>query len=133
MHLYQRLELKLKKYCALQLNQSQWIKQYVEFNKQKKTRAEKNGDKDRKALSKLLSNAVYSEIMENVKKKNGFQTRKQQKILFKMDIKMKHYVTNFFQNDIVAITLNKPAYVGMSNSDLMKVLMYEFCYDYIEN
>ena len=35
----------------------------------KKTRAEKNGDKDRKALSKLLSNAVYSEIMENVKKK----------------------------------------------------------------
>ena len=73
MHLYQRLEFKLKKYCALQFNQSQWIKQYVEFNKQKRTWAEKNGDKDRKALFKLLSNAVYGEIMENVKKRMDFR------------------------------------------------------------
>ena len=45
-----------------------------------------------------------------------------------------------FDNDVVAIhkskvklTLNKPAYVGMCILDLSKVLMYEFCYDYIKN
>ena len=45
-----------------------------------------------------------------------------------------------FDNDLVAIrknqvtlTLNKPAYVGMCNFDLSKVLMHKFHYQYIEN
>ena len=45
-----------------------------------------------------------------------------------------------FDNDLAAIrkrkvtlTLNKPAYIGMSVFLLSKVLMYEFHYDYIKN
>ena len=45
-----------------------------------------------------------------------------------------------FDNDLAAIrkrkvtlTLNKPAYIGMSIFPLSKVLMYEFHYDYIKN
>ena len=48
-----RLGLKLKKvphFRALEFNQSQLLKQYVKFNTQKGTEAEKNGDKDGKAL-----------------------------------------------------------------------------------
>ena len=39
-----RIEAK-KIYCVLEFNQSQWLKQYVEFNTQKRIEAEKNGDK----------------------------------------------------------------------------------------
>ena len=48
--LYLRLGLKLKKiYRILEFNQSEWLKQYVEFNIQKRIEAEANGDNDGKA------------------------------------------------------------------------------------
>ena len=67
--LYLRLRLKLKKiYHVLESNQSQWLKQYVEFNTQERIEAEKNGDKDGKALYKLMNiNAAYERTMENVR------------------------------------------------------------------
>ena len=47
-----QLKIFKKKICrVLEFIQSQWLKQYVEFNTKKKTiEAEKNGDKDGKAL-----------------------------------------------------------------------------------
>ena len=63
-----RLGLKVKQiHHVLEFNQSQWLKPYVEFNTQKRIEAEKNGDKDGKTLYKLMSNAVYSKTMENVR------------------------------------------------------------------
>ena len=60
LQLYLRFGLKLENiHCVLEFNQSQWLKQYVEFNTQKRTEAEKNGDKDGKALYKLMNNTVY--------------------------------------------------------------------------
>ena len=57
-----------------------------------------------------------------------------------MDIQTKLYVTQIFDNDLIAIgkkkvtlTLNKPAYIGMCVLELSKVLMYKFHDDYIEN
>ena len=47
----------------LEFNQSQWLKQRVEFNTQ---RNRKNGDKDGKKLYKLMNNAVYGNTMENL-------------------------------------------------------------------
>ena len=59
LQLYLRLGLILKNiYRVLEFNQSQWVKQYIEFNAQKTTEAEKNGEKDRKALYKLMNNTV---------------------------------------------------------------------------
>ena len=57
-----------------------------------------------------------------------------------MDIKTQLHVSQkIFDNDLVVIrkskvtlTLNKPAYVGMSILELSKVLMYEFHFDYIK-
>ena len=64
---YLRLGLKLKKiHCKLEFNQSQWLKQYVQFNTQKRIEAEKNGDKDGNVLHKLMNNTVYGKTMENL-------------------------------------------------------------------
>ena len=68
LQLYLRLALKLKKIQhVLELNQFQWLKQYVEFNAQKRIEAEKNDEKDGKALYKLMNNAAYGKRMENLR------------------------------------------------------------------
>ena len=54
-------------HCILEFIQSQWLKLYVEFNKQKIIETEKNCDKDGKALYKLMNNAVYCKTLENLR------------------------------------------------------------------
>ena len=61
-----RLEAK-KIHHVLEFSQSQWLKQYVEFDTQKRIGREKNGGKDAKALYKLMNKAVYGKIMENLR------------------------------------------------------------------
>ena len=51
----------------MQFNQSQWLKECVEFITQKRIEAEKNGVKESKALYKLMSNAVYGKTMKNLR------------------------------------------------------------------
>ena len=66
LQLYLRLELKLKKiHRVLEFNQSQWLKQNVEFNTQKSRK--KDGGKDEKALYKLMDSAVFGKTMETVR------------------------------------------------------------------
>ena len=63
-----KVRIKTKKTLrVLEFNQSQWLKPYVEFNTEKRVEAEKNGDKDRKALYKLMNNAAYGKTMKNLR------------------------------------------------------------------
>ena len=62
----QRVKAK-KIHLGLEFNQSQWLKQYVEFYTQKRIGTEKNGGKDGKALYKLMANAAYGKTMENLR------------------------------------------------------------------
>ena len=55
-------------------------------SKNKNNRGRKNGDKDGKALYKLMKNAVYGKKNGKLKKQNRCITCKQQKRLFKVDI-----------------------------------------------
>ena len=79
----------------MEFNQSQWSKPYIELKTQKRTEAEKNVDKDGKALSKLMNNAVNGKKLENLRNRidGSLVTRKQWKRLSKMYIKTKVYVT----------------------------------------
>ena len=126
-------------HCALEFNQSQWLKQYVGFNTQKRI-AEKNGDKDGKVLCKLMNNAVYGKTVENLKNRIDVKLVSNKKDYLKWTSKPSYMSHKIFDNDLVAIcknkvtlTCNKPAYIGMCILDLSKVLMYEFHYDYIKN
>ena len=91
--LYLRLRLKLQKiHRVLELNQSQWLRQYIKFNTQRRIEAEKNGDKDGKALYKLMNNAVYSKTMEDLRNRIDVKLVNNEKKLLKMYIKTKLYV-----------------------------------------
>ena len=139
--LYLRLGLRLKKiHRVLEFNQSQWLKQYIEFNTQKRIEAEKNGDKDGKALCKSMNNAVYGKTMKNLRNIIDVRLRSNKKDYLKWKSKQSYMSHKIFDNDLVAIrkskvtlTLNKPAYIGTWILELSKVLMYEFHYDYIKN
>ena len=83
---------------------------------------------------------MYRKTMENLRNRIDARLDAKPKILFKMDIKIKPYVLQIFDNDLVAIlnskvtlTLNKPSYIRMCIFELIKVLMCEFYYDYIKN
>ena len=104
--LYLRLWLKLKKiHCVLEFSQCQWLKQYVEFNTQKKNRSRKNGDKYGKALFQLMNNAACGKAMENLRNRIDVKlvSNRKKDYLFKMDIRSKLYVTQniwqLFDND----------------------------------
>ena len=57
----------------------------------KKAYKQKNGDKDGKALQKVMNNTVSGKAMENLR--NRIDAWKQQKRLFKTDIKTKLHTT----------------------------------------
>ena len=139
--LYLRLGLKLKIiHHVLEFNQSQWLKQYVEFNTKKRIEARKNGYKDKKALCKLMNNAVYGKTMENLRNRIDVKHVSNKKGNLKWTTKPSYMTHKIFDNDLVAIRkskvtlmLKKPAYIGMCILELSKVLMYKFHYYYIKN
>ena len=70
----------------LELNQFQWLKQYVEFNTQKRIEAEKNGEKDGKELYKLMNIAAYGKTMENLRNRIDVKRVSNKKDYLKMNI-----------------------------------------------
>ena len=108
MQLYLRLGLKLKKiHCVLEFNQSQWIKPYIEFNTRKTIEAEKNGDKDGKALYKLMNNAVYGETMEKLRNRINLKLKRNQEDYLKWTWKPSWRLHKIFDSDLVTIRKNK--------------------------
>ena len=139
--LYLRLGIKLKKiHHGLEFNQSQRLRSCIEFNTQRRIAAEKNNDRDGKALHKLINNAIYTKTMENLRNRIDVKLLKNKKDYLKCTSKPSYISHKIFDNNLVAIRkgklalkLNKPAYIGMFILELSKVLMYEFHYDYIKN
>ena len=138
---YLRLGLKLKEiHRVLEFNQSQLLKSYIEFNTQKRIKAEKNGGKGGKALCRLTNNAVYGKTRENLRNRIDVKLVNNKKGYLKCASKPSYMSRKIFDNNLVAIRkskvslkLNKPAYIGMCILELSKVLMYEFYYNYIKN
>ena len=103
-----RLGLKLKKINRiLEFNQSQWLKPYFEFNNQKGMEAEKNDDKDRKALYKLMNNAIYEKTMENLRYRIEVKLVNNEKDYLKGISKPIYMSHKIFDNNLVAIRKSK--------------------------
>ena len=60
LQLYTDLGLKVKKvHRVLEFNKSPWLKQYIDFNMQKRTQAENSFEKD---FFKLMNNSVFGKL-----------------------------------------------------------------------
>ena len=121
LQLYLRVGLKLIKiHRVLEFNQSQWLKQYIKFNAQKRIEAKKNNDKDGKALHKLMNNAMYGKTMENLRNIIDVKLVNNEKAYLKCTSKSSYMSHKIFGKNLVeirksklALKLNKPAYIGM--------------------
>ena len=137
LQLYLSLCLKLKKvHCVLEFDQSPWLKQYIDFNTQKRTNAKNAFEKD---FFKLLNNSIYGKICENLRKRVDVRLVADQKKMSKLASRPTFVHSKIFNENLVAVhkikeclTLDRPAYIGMCILDLSKVLMYAFHYNYIK-
>ena len=138
LQLYLNLGLKLKKvHRVLEFNQSPWLKQYIDFNTQKRTNAKNSFQKD---FFKLMNNSVFGKTMENIRKRVDVRLVTSKEKLLKLASKPTYVSSKIFNENLVAVhkiketlTLNRPAYVGMCILDLSKTLMYDFHYNYIKS
>ena len=138
LQLYLDLGLKINKvHRVLEFNQSPWLKQYINFNTQKRTQAKNSFEKD---FFKLMNNSVFGKTMENLRKRVDVRLITDEKKLLKMVSKPTYVSSKIFNENLVAVhkiketlTLNRPAFVGMCILDLSKTLMYNFHYNYIKN
>ena len=137
LQMYIDLGLKLKKiHRVLEFDQSPWLKQYIDFNTQKRSQAKNAFEKD---FFKLMNNSVFGKTMENIRKRVDVRLITDGKKLLKMSSKPTFVCSKIFNENLVAVhkikevlTLNRPAYVGMCILDLSKTLMYDFHYNYIK-
>ena len=137
LQLYIDLGLKVTKvHRVLEFNQSPWLKQYIDYNTDKRKNAKNPFEKD---YFKLMNNSVFGKTMENIRKRVDVRLITDEKKLLKYASKPTYVSSKIFNENLVAIhkiketlTLNRPAYIGMCILDLSKTLMYDFHYNYIK-
>ena len=137
LQLYTNLGLKVTKvHRVLQFDQSPWLKQYIDFNTEKRKTAKNTFEKD---FFKLMNNSVFGKTMENLRKRVDIRLVTSKHKLLKLSSKPTFVSSKIFNDNLVAVhkiketlTLNRPAYVGMCILDLSKTLMYDFHYNYIK-
>ena len=138
LQLYLSLGLKLKKiHRVLQFDQSPWLKQYIDFNTQKRTNAKNSFEKD---FFKLMNNSVFGKTMENIRKRVDVRLVTNKDKLLKLTSKPTYVSSKIFNENLVAVhkiketlTMNRPAFVGACILDLSKTLIYDFHYNYIKH
>ena len=137
LQLYLDLGLKIKKvHRVLKFDQSPWLKQYIDFNTEKRKHAKNSFEKD---FFTLMNNSVFGKTMENLRKRVDVRLVTNEKKLNKLTSKPTFISSKIFNENLMAVhklkenlTLNRPAYVGMCILDLSKILMYDFHYNYIK-
>ena len=137
LQLYLDLGLKIKKvHRVLKFDQSPWLKQYIDFNTEKRKHAKNSFKKD---FFKLMNNSIFGKMMENLRKRVDVRLVTNEKKLDKLTAKPTYVSSKIFNENLIAVhkvketfTLNRPAYVGMCILDLSKTLMYDFHHNYIK-
>ena len=116
-----------------EFDQSPWLKQYIDFNTEKRKHAKTHSKRT------SLSLCAFRKTMENLRKRVDVRLVTDEKKLDKLTSKPTYVSSKIFNENLMAVhkikealTLNRPAYVGMCILDLSKTLMYDFRYNYIK-
>ena len=122
---------------VLEFDQKPWLKEYIDFNTEKRKQAKNDFEKD---FFKLMNNAVFGKTMENLRKRKNVKLITEIQRLNKYVSKPGFVSSKIFNDNLVAVhnvkeqlVLNKPVYVGFCILDLSKWLMYDFHYGYTKN
>ncbi|XP_046399469.1 uncharacterized protein LOC124165964 [Ischnura elegans] len=122
----------LKVHRVIEFNQSPWLKSYIDLNTEKRKSASNDFDRD---FYKLLSNAIYGKMMEDVRKRIRLELVTSEKRLDKLISKSEFLDRTIFSKSLAAVHLrrtsikmNKPISTGFSVLELSKTLMYNFHY-----
>ena len=111
-----------KVHSVIKLNQSVWLKLYIDMNTELRQKAKNNFDKE---FLKVMSNAVFGKIMENVRKhkNNEFATTERRRNYLLSE--PNNHTTKLFMETLSAIEIrktqilmNKPVYLPLSILDL---------------
>ena len=135
--LYLSLGLKLKKtHRVLEFSEKPWLKQYIDFNTEKRKNAKNEFEK---YFFKLMNNSVFGKTMENIRKRSNIKLETDPDHFLRQTAKPTFVSCKIFHENLVAVhmkknllLLDKPSYVGMCILDLSKVLMYDFHYNFIK-
>ena len=120
---------------AIQFNQSDWMKGYIDFNTQLRTKATNDFEKD---FYKLMNNSVFGKTMESVRKHRNIKLVTSKEAYLKTVMKPNFKSGVLFGENLmgyemgkVKVVMSKPVYLGQVILDLSKIIMYEFHYDYM--
>ena len=135
--LYLSLGLKLKKvHRVLEFDEKPWLKEYTDFNTEKRKEAKNSFEKD---FFKLMNNSVFGKTMENIRKRSNIYLETDPDHLLRQTAKPTFVSCKIFHENLVAVhmkkkilKLDKPSYVGMCILELSKVLIYDFHYNFIK-
>ena len=129
--------LKLRKvHRVIEFEQEAWLKEYIDVNVELRKKATNDFEKD---FFKLMNNAVFGKIMENVRRHRDIKLVKTDKKRNKLVSEPNFHTTNLIDNNLaiiemrkVKVKMNSPIYLGLSILDISKITMYEFWYDYVK-
>ena len=135
LQLYLDLGLKLTKiHRVIKFNQSRWLKEYINFNIQKRTNAKNSFEKE---FFKVMNNAFFGKAKDNVRKRVDFKLVTHEKQHVKLACKPTFVSSKIFNENLVAVhkikealTLNRLMLICVFY--LSKTLMYDFHYNYIK-
>ena len=125
-----------KVHRCISFNQSEWLKEWIDFNTEKRKEATSDFEKD---LFKLMNNAVYGKTMEDVRGHIDFElvdTQQQMdKLLNAPNLKHRHIINKNLvgvEKTKTIMKLNEPIYIGVCVLELSKLHMYQFYYDVLK-
>ena len=101
LQLYIDLGLKVTKFHrVLEFNQSPWLKQYIDFNTEKRKNAKNAFEKD---FFKLMNNSVFGKTMENIRKRVDVRLVTDENKLLKLTSKPTYVSSKIFNENLVAV------------------------------
>ena len=120
----------------IELDQSAWMKPYIDFNTQLRTKAKNDFEKD---FFKLMNNSVFGKMMENIRKHRNIKLVRNKETYLKTVMKPNFKSGILFGENLmgcemgkIKVVMNKPVYLRQAILDLCKTVMYEFNYDYMK-
>ena len=104
---------------VIEFDQSAWLKPYIDFSTQLRTKAKNDFEKD---FFKLMNNSVFGKTMENIRKHKDIKLATNAKDYLKNVMKPNFKSRVLFGENLmgcemgkIKVVMNKPVYLGQAN------------------